>query len=263
MKAPILVVDAFASEPFRGNPAAVCFPPEPADEDWMRAVAAEMNLAETAFLRPRGDEGWDLRWFTPTVEVDLCGHATLASAHALWETGRLKPGERARFLTRSGWLECDAIEGGVAMDFPARPAAAAPVPPGLVRALGAEVKWCGRSADDFLVELADATTLRALEPDLAAIATLPVRGVIVTAAGDVPGFDFISRFFAPASGVAEDPVTGSAHCTLAVFWADRLGRTSLRGWQASRRGGAVGMELRGSRVTLSGSAVTVWRGELA
>jgi PhzF family phenazine biosynthesis protein len=261
MSLPICVVDAFTTEKFRGNPAAVCLLSEAADEFWMQRVAAEMNLSETAFLLPQGD-GWELRWFTPVAEVALCGHATLASAHALWESSRLAPEAPASFHTRqSGTLTCIRRHGRIEMDFPARPAAAAMLPEGLAEALGASPVWTGRSAYDYLCELADENAVRTLRPDHAALAKLPVRGVIVTARGSGQ-HDFVSRFFAPGVGVAEDPVTGSAHCTLAPFWAGRLGRTEMRGWQASARGGEVQVRLEGDRVVLGGQAVTVWRGEL-
>ena len=227
----------------------------------MQRVAAEMNLSETAFLSPRLD-GWGLRWFTPAVEVALCGHATLASAHTLWESGRLAADQPARFHTeQSGVLTCVRRSTGIAMDFPARIAEAAPIPAGLAEALGSAPVWVGRSAYDYLCELPDEATVRGLKPDLGALARLPVRGVIVTAKGG-GGFDLVSRFFAPGAGVAEDPVTGSAHCTLAPYWAAKLGRCILRAWQASARGGEVRLELAGDRVWLEGNAVTVWRGEL-
>jgi PhzF family phenazine biosynthesis protein len=262
MPRPISVVDAFASKPFEGNPAAVCLLEAPAGESWMQSVAAEMNLSETAFLVARGGMEWDLRWFTPTLEVDLCGHATLASAHALWESGQADRSSAIRFYTRSGGLECRWTQGRIQMDFPARPAKPAPLPDGLEAALGARPVGWGRSCDDYLVELADAGLVRALSPDLSSLARMESRGVIVTARSDRPEFDFISRFFAPAAGVPEDPVTGSAHCTLAPYWSERLGRNTLTGFQASRRGGVVGVDVAGDRVRLSGSAVTVWRGEL-
>lgn len=262
MNVPICVVDAFATEKFRGNPAAVCLLRAPAEPAWMQRVAAEMNLSETAFLVPRAD-GWGLRWFTPTVEVALCGHATLASAHLLWETGRVGAGEPARFHTeQSGELKCLRRLTGIAMDFPVRVAEATAAPAGLAEALGCVPVWVGRSAYDYLVELPDEAAVRGLKPDHAALARLPVRGVIVTARGS-DGFDLVSRFFAPGAGVVEDPVTGSAHCTLAPYWAQKLGRTKLRAWQASARGGEVRLELAGDRVWLEGNAVTVWRGELA
>jgi len=264
MPTPISVVDAFASRPFEGNPAAVCLAPSGSTESWMASVAAEMNLSETAFPVRRSDGDWDLRWFTPTMEVRLCGHATLATAHRLWESGLAPSGEALRFHTLSGRLVCRRNPGTqrVQMDFPARPAPEVTAPAGLAEALGTALAWCGRGEDDLLVEVADATTVSTLRPDLAALAQLPVRGVIVTAASDSPEFDFVSRFFAPAAGVPEDPVTGSAHCTLAPYWASRLGRTGMTGRQESRRGGTVGVELLGDRVVLSGSAVTVWTGEI-
>ncbi len=261
MKIPVCVVDAFATERFRGNPAAVCRMPAPAAAEWMQAVAAEMNLSETAFVVPRGD-GWGLRWFTPTVEVALCGHATLASAHVLWELGLAASDQTIRFHTeRSGVLVCERRDGRIAMDFPAYPVMPIPVPAGLARMLGVEPSWVGRSEFDLCCELATAGAVRELRPDLTALATLPFRGVIVTARGE-DGFDCVSRFFAPGVGVPEDPVTGSAHCALAPYWAAKLGRTELRGWQASRRGGEVRMTLAGDRVWLGGTAVTVWLGEL-
>lgn len=261
MNIPICVVDAFATERFRGNPAAVCLLSEPAAADWMQRVAAELNLSETAFVVPRPD-GWGLRWFTPTTEVALCGHATLASAHALWEYGRLAASAPARFHTeQSGTLVCRREGQAIMMDFPARPAELIPIDPPVSRALGAEVVWLGRSAYDLLCELPDEEAVRNLKPDLAALSAIPARGIIVTARGR-ERFDFILRFFAPAAGVPEDPVTGSAHCTLAPYWAARLGKNRLLGWQASERGGEVTVEVAGERVWLGGTAVTVWRGEL-
>ncbi len=261
MKTPVCVVDAFASERFRGNPAAVCLLAAPASVEWMQSVAAEMNLSETGFVVPRGD-GWGLRWFTPTVEVALCGHATLASAHVLWERGLVTGDQAIRFHTeRSGVLVCERRDGRIAMDFPACPVMPIPVPAGLAKMLGTEPGWVGRAEFDLLCELTDADAVRDLRPDLAALARLPFRGVIVTARGE-DGFDCVSRFFAPGVGVPEDPVTGSAHCALAPYWAARSGRTELRGWQASRRGGEVRMNLAGDRVWLGGTAVTVWQGEL-
>lgn len=253
-------VDAFAEEDFSGNPAAVCLLEAPADPGWMQRVAAEMNLSETAFLVP-GRDAWGLRWFTPTVEVALCGHATLASAHVLWETGRASLREPVRFQTQeSGVLVCRRGPAWIEMDFPARPARETAPPPGLVEALGESPRWVGRSADDYLCELADEAAVRNLQPQFPALARLPVRGVIVTAPGS-GRFDCVSRFFAPGAGVAEDPVTGSAHCTLAPFWSQRLSRLELLGWQASTRGGAVRMRHEGERVALGGKARTMWQGE--
>lgn len=245
------VVDAFTSVPFRGNPAAVAqvdsFPPE----TMMQAIASEMNLSETAFAARRPNGGYDLRWFTPTTEVDLCGHATLACAHLL--------GGPARFYTRSGVLDCRKDENGVIwMDFPADPPTPTPTPPSLSGILaGTAMTACARGRFDLLVELTDAAAVRAVRPDLAAISSLDCRGLIVTAAGDSPDVDFVSRFFAPSAGIPEDPVTGSAHCTLACYWASRTGRRELTGYQASTRGGTVRVRLAGERVELGGEAVTV------
>ncbi|MDQ1376230.1 MAG: hypothetical protein QOF81_1231 [Acidimicrobiaceae bacterium] len=254
----IFQVDAFATEPFRGNPAAVCLLETSRSDQWMQSVAAEMNLAETAFIA-RLDDGFGLRWFTPTVEVDLCGHATLASAHVLWEVGEAQP--RLDFHTRSGLLSAERTESGIRLDFPADPVTAVDPPTGLATTLGAEPVQVGRGRSFYLVELADGATVRALAPDIAAIAALDASGVIVTAAGDGQS-DFVSRLFAPALGIDEDPVTGAAHCCLAPFWEAKLGRSTMVGYQASARGGFVGVEVAGDRVLLSGQAVTVLRGEL-
>ena len=255
----ITQVDAFTDKPFAGNSAAVCVLPEARDASWMQSVAREMNLAETAFLLRQGD-GYQLRWFTPALEVDLCGHATLASAHALWEQGCLKRDEQARFYTRSGLLTARRTGDWIEMDFPATPAVAAPAPEGLIDALGASAKYVGKSIFDYLVELDSENTVRELKPDFTALRKIPVRGVIVTSrAAD---YDFVSRFFAPASGIDEDPVTGSAHCCLGPFWRSRLGKTEFVAYQASARGGVVRVRLEGDRVLLGGQAVTVLRGEL-
>ena len=254
-------VDAFSDRPFGGNPAAVCVLSSPRDEEWMQLVAREMNLAETAFLVGRAD-GYDLRWFTPTCEVDLCGHATLASAHTLWEDKHLAGDATARFHTRSGVLTAQQRDGLIWLDFPATPARAAEPPDDLKRGLGVPLRFVGQTPFDYLVELDDEQSVVSLNPDLALLARLPVRGVIVTAASATPGRDFVSRFFAPAAGVPEDPVTGSAHCALAPFWSERLGRSELMGYQASTRGGLVRVRHAGDRVLLGGHAVTVVRGEI-
>lgn len=258
-------VDAFAERPFGGNPAGVCLVDGDVDSGWMQAVAREMNVSETAFLSRAGDRMYGLRWFTPTMEVDLCGHATLASAHVLWE--EKIEAEPLRFDTRSGVLTAaPAGDRLIQLDFPADPpgpSAAADEPARLAAALGTEVSSVQRGRFDVLVEVADAAAVRRLAPDFRALAAIDARGVIVTAVGDgFDGADFVSRCFYPAAGVDEDPVTGSAHCTLASFWCARLGRPSLVGWQASPRGGRVGVELTGDRVLLTGRAVTVLRGEL-
>ena len=254
-------VDAFTDRPFAGNPAAVCLLPSSADPVWMQQVAREMNLPETAFLVRRGD-GFDLRWFTPSVEVDLCGHATLASAHVLWEEQYLRPNEIARFHTRSGVLTASKEPELIWLDFPATPSRAAGTVAGLERGLGRPIQYTGRTAFDYLVELDSEAAVRGLEPDLVELGRLPVRGVIVTARSETSTYDFVSRFFAPGVGVPEDPVTGSAHCALGPFWGARLGKTELVGYQASPRGGVVVVRLEGERVLLGGQAVTVLRGEL-
>jgi len=259
MAQPIIQVDAFTEKPFAGNPAAVCVLPEARDVSWMQAVAREMNLAETAFLVRQAD-GFQLRWFTPTVEVDLCGHATLASAHALWEEGHLKPGEQARFYTRSGLLTAERNGSWIEMDFPAKPEEPASAPEGLVEALGAPPKYIGKNSFDYIVELDSEDTVRSLKPNFAILEKFPVRGVIVTSRGS--GYDFICRFFAPASGINEDPVTGSAYCCLGPFWKKRLNKSEFIAYQASARGGVVRVRLEGDRVKLGGQAVTVLRGAL-
>jgi PhzF family phenazine biosynthesis protein len=254
-------IDAFTDRPFAGNPAAVCVLPAPRDAGWMQQVASEMNLAETAFLVRRA-EGYDLRWFTPAAEVDLCGHATLASAHLLWEEGHLKQPETATFHTRSGVLSARRHGSMIWLDFPATPVRPATMLPDLERAVGAPIKFLGRTAFDYLVEVESEAAVRSLEPDLTLIALLPVRGVVVTARSGDGRHDFVSRFFAPQQGIPEDPVTGSAHCGLGPFWASRLGTNELAGYQASARGGTVLVRVAGDRVHLGGQAVTVLRGEL-
>ena len=257
----IVQVDAFADRPFGGNPAAVCVLPAPRDASWMQDVAREMNLAETAFLHPE-DEGYRLRWFTPAVEVALCGHATLASAHVLWEDSLLPRDRPARFHTQSGLLTAERRDGWIELDFPATPPAPAPAPAGLSAGLRAAPAWVGRSTFDYLVELDSEDAVRGLKPDFAALERIETRGVIVTSQASAAGYDFVSRFFAPRTGVPEDPVTGSAHCALAPFWSKRLGRTEMTGYQASARGGVVRVRDAGDRVVLGGQAVTVLRGEL-
>jgi PhzF family phenazine biosynthesis protein len=282
-------VDAFTDTPFAGNPAAVLVLPAAVDAQWMQQVAREMNLSETAFVfqggtfpsprdgqspsrlpsprAPRAEQPPDaldfgLRWFTPGAEVDLCGHATLASAHVLWTEGFLHPHATARFHTRSGLLTATRAGAWIELDFPATPAAPAPVPAGLLEALGTTSSWVGLGKFDYLVLLRDEAAVRALEPDHRALRRLGVRGVIVTAPATSAGFDFVSRFFAAGVDIDEDPVTGSAHCTLGPFWRERLGRDELVGYQASARGGVVKVKVLGERVRLGGQAVTVARGEL-
>jgi len=228
----------------------------------MQDVAAEMNVAETAFVTPRGDGGFDLRWFTPTVEVALCGHATLASAHVLWEERTLPVDERAKFHTQSGVLTAWRHGDSIRMDFPSEPAVERDAPPALRAALGARLSFAGKNRMDWLVEVADEPTVRSIRPDLAKIVELEVRGVIVTARASSPDYDFVSRFFAPGAGVNEDPVTGSAHCALAPYWARKLQKTELRAYQASARGGRVTCDVNGDRVVLGGRAVTVLKAKL-
>jgi PhzF family phenazine biosynthesis protein len=255
-------VDAFTDVPFAGNPAAVCLLPESRDAAWMQHVALEMQLSETAFLVRRGPDEFDLRWFTPAVEVDLCGHATLASAHALWESGAVAPDRMVRFHTRSGVLTAEKRDAWIELNFPATPPAPAPAPAGLAEAIGAEPRYTGKSRFDYLIEVDSEAQVRALSPDFARLRTLPVRGVIVTSPATTPGWDFVSRFFAPGSGIDEDPVTGSAHCCLTPFWSARLGTTEFVARQVSPRGGTLRVRLEGDRVRLAGQAVTVLRGEL-
>src|SRR5215213_2261027 len=262
MSLDLYQVDAFTDQPFGGNPAAVCLLPEPRPAEWMQLVAREMNLAETAFLDPAAEGGWNLRWFTPAVEVELCGHATLASAHVLWETGRLPATETARFHTLSGLLTAERRDGVIELDFPARGADEVEPPEGLAAALGVTPVFIGKSRYDYLLEATSEEAVRTAAPDFGRLRTLPVRGVILTAAATAGPYDFVSRFFAPGSGIDEDPVTGSAHCTLGPFWAARLGKQELTAYQASARGGIVRVRVVGDRVRLGGQAVTVLRGRL-
>ncbi len=262
MQIPIVQVDAFTSTPFSGNPAAVCILAVERDAAWMQNVAREMNLSETAFLSARQD-GFDLRWFTPTVEVDLCGHATLASAHVLWETGRLANDASARFHTRSGLLTAERRADWIEMDLPALPEETAEAPRGLAEALGAAPRYVGRSRFAHLVEVEGEDAVRSLRPDFGRLRAIDTRGVIVTGRSSDPAFDFVSRFFAPAVGVDEDPVTGSAHCALAPYWSRHLGKTKLMARQVSARGGVLRLRVDGNRVGIGGQAVTVVRGELS
>lgn len=263
----VTTIDAFADRPFSGNPAAVCVLDRPARDAWMQALAAEMNLSETAFVTPGGAGAtapFGLRWFTPTVEVDLCGHATLAAAHLLYESGRLGADDEAQFDTRSGRLTVRQTRAGrYALDFPATPPEAAAPPDGFAEALGAEPVWAGRSRFDWFAVLESEAAVRALDPSAADVAALGLRGVIATARAASDGVDVVSRFFAPNAGVVEDPVTGSAHCAIGPYWAGALGTDRLACYQASARGGAVDVRVRGDRVVLEGGAVTVYRAELA
>lgn len=266
---PLLQIDAFADRPFAGNSAAVCLLDEAAPETWMQGFAAEMNLAETAYVRPlppdeRGRR-FELRWFTPEVEVPLCGHATLATAHALWSESRIAGGQTLRFLTKSGELTASRDGDLIELDFPATPATPCEVDRELLAVLGIEkVLFAGRtSVEDTLLVLETAEQVQRLRPDFVRLAKLPGRGVMATAPSDEEPYDFVSRFFGPAVGIDEDPVTGSAHCCLGPYWAERLGRQELVGRQISRRGGTVRVRLVGDRVKLGGRAVTIFRGSVA
>ena len=261
MQAELHLVDAFTSSPFRGNTAGVCIPDGPADAAWMQQVAFELKHSETAFLFPEG-ENWNLRWFTPLKEVELCGHATLAAAFVLYATDRV-PGDRAVvFETLSGKLTARQDGEWITLDFPAEPPATSMAIPGLGQALGVEPLYTGRNRFDILVELPLADDVCSLEPDMEALAPIRARGIIVTAVSDIPGTDFVSRFFAPSVGVPEDPVTGSAHCCLAPYWGEKLKKIEMTGFQCSARGGSVRVKLAGDRVIISGHAVQVFSGHL-
>jgi PhzF family phenazine biosynthesis protein len=260
--AQVTYVDAFADGPFTGNPAAVCVLPRATDAVWMQRVAAELNLAETAFVTRRADANFDLRWFSPEAEVDLCGHATLASAHVLWESGLLAPGSMAHFHTRSGMLTAAKVDQWIELDFPITPAEPAEAPPGMIGALGVEPRFVARSRFDYLVEVADHRTVETIAPDFAKLRLIATRGVIVTARSAEPAYDFVSRFFGPAVGINEDPATGSAHCSLAPFWQTRLGKSSFLARQLSRRGATIRVRLDGDRVKLAGCAITMLAGQL-
>ncbi|WP_337098490.1 PhzF family phenazine biosynthesis protein [Paenibacillus sp. YIM B09110] len=261
----LYIVDAFTNEPFRGNPAAVCLLDKEKDAGWMQLVAAEMNLSETAYVVApvAGQSDYGLRWFTPKAEVDLCGHATLAAAYQLWQSGRLAGDAEARFQTKSGLLSARREGEWIVMDFPAEPPVAEEVPEELVQGLGLIPRFAGRNRMDYFIEVDSEETVRTLKPDFAMIARLQARGVIVTSrAAAGTGYDFVSRAFYPAVGVNEDPVTGSAHCALAPYWVKRLKKDELVGYQASERGGIVRVKHNGDRVILEGQAVTVLNGRL-
>jgi len=254
-------VDAFTDRAFAGNPAAVCLLSGPKDETWMQQVAREMNLSETAFLVEQ-DDGFSLRWFTPTTEVDLCGHATLASAHALWESGVLQAGQPARFHTRSGLLTARQKNDLIELDFPALAQTAATAPLTLLAALGTAPVYVGQFGGRYLLQVESEAIVRNLKPDFPALRAMPGRGVVVTSLSAGPDHDFVSRYFAPWVGIDEDPVTGSAHCCLGPYWGQQLGKNRLSAIQASARGGVIQIRLEGERVVLGGNAVTISRGEL-
>jgi PhzF family phenazine biosynthesis protein len=259
----LFTVDAFTNKPFSGNPAAVCVTHKRLPTRWMQTLAHELGLSETAFVQ-MGSSEIALRWFTPEVEVDLCGHATLASAFVLWTNTLHSTEHPLRFATRSGPLTCTWRDGWVDMDFPALPCGPTDCAAQLAQILGTEPVGAGFNGTDLLAEIAGEDALRRLTPDLNALRELPARGLIVTSRSASAEYDFVSRFFAPRAGIAEDPVTGSAHCALAPYWAKKLRKKRFRAFQASRRGGVVVAELRGAdRVLLSGQAVTISRMELS
>ena len=257
----IIQVDSFTDKKYSGNPAAVCLLGEAADENWMQAVAREMNLSETAFLFP-DRKGYNLRWFTPLSEVDLCGHATLASAHVLFENGHLEKDEVALFYTRSGELKARLADGLIEMDFPVVPVRECNAPNGLIEALGVKPRFIGHAGQDYLVEVDDEDSVRSVMPDFNRLAKIAVRCVIVTSKCKDGPYDFITRVFAPSVGVNEDPATGSVHCALGPFWEMFLGKNTFAAYQASSRGGVIHIRIKGDRVLLSGNAITVMRAEL-
>jgi PhzF family phenazine biosynthesis protein len=265
MTIPLWQIDAFCSEPFSGNPAAVCILDKPREDSWLQAVAAEMNLSETAFLQKRSNDDantYDLRWFTPVAEVDLCGHATLASAHTLGENHDFDSQTALRFHTKSGWLTATRQSQSIQLDFPADFVQPTIAPQGLAESLNAELRSVSEGKFDYLIELDSADTVCALEPDFQGLRALKKRGFIVTATSDSAEFDVVSRYFAPAVGIDEDPVTGSAHCTLGPFWSERLGKNELMAYQASKRGGKLKVSVENERVYLTGQAVTIFKGAL-
>lgn len=266
MGLPLFHIDAFTRSPFAGNAAAVCILDGPREDAWLQQVASEMNLAATTFLYPQ-DDGYRLRWFSAKVELELCGHGTLASAHTLWEQGYLASDAQARFYTRGGLLTARRDGAWIELNFPAKPEEAAELQPILVESLGVTPLYVGKSQLDYLVEVASEEVVRGIQPNFRQLATIPARGIIVTAAANsisnpTSEYDFVSRFFCPSVGIDEDPVTGSAHCVLSPFWSKRLGRAQLTGYQASARGGIVRVQLDSDRVRLGGQALTVARGEL-
>lgn len=261
MPTPIFQVDAFTDKLFSGNPAAVVLLDKQQDSAWMQAVAREMNLSETAFVHPQQD-GYHLQWFTPLVEIDLCGHATLATAHILWQTGLVKDGETIRFFTRSGWLMASQHNDYIALDFPTAPLVPADISEEIIIAVGARPDFTGISGEKWVFEYANETIIRGLKPDFAALKKRKGRALAVTAPSDIPGVDFVSRYFAPWVGIDEDPVTGSAHCILGPYWGHKLGKNYLTAIQASARGGTVQVRLSGDRTYVGGKAITVFSGML-
>jgi PhzF family phenazine biosynthesis protein len=259
MNIPIYTVDAFTDRQFSGNPAGVCLLTGNISDELMQNIAFEMNLAETAFLS-KNDDAYNLRWFTPTSEVDLCGHATLASSHILWEKQYEDINTRLKFNTKSGVLTASHTQEGIELDFPLIPEHAVETPKGLVKALGAEPIYTGMTKWNFLVELDSEETVRNVKPDFDALQSLNAWGTIITARSSMKGYDFVSRFFAPEKGIQEDPVTGSAHCALGPYWMKKLGKNTFKAYQASERGGTLVVRVQGDRVYLTGNAVTVIEG---
>jgi PhzF family phenazine biosynthesis protein len=257
----IYQVDAFTNEPYKGNPAAVCILKEQREDQWMQKVAMEMNLSETAFIL-RQQDGFSLRWFTPSMEIDLCGHATLASAHALWSCGYLNEKEEIKFFTKSGLLTAQYKEGWIQLNFPALYVTECPAPEELLKAIRVKPVYTGKSKSNYIIEVESEDIIRTLQPDFTELLKIDMHGVIVTSRSASAEYDFVSRFFAPEIGIFEDPVTGSAHCTLATYWSEKLGKTSFNAYQASERGGVLKVTLDGERVYLCGQAVTVLKGNL-
>lgn len=267
MKLPIFTVDAFTAKPFAGNPAAVIILNEPIKESIMQSIADEINLAETAFvMKEKDNPGFSLRWMTPVMEVDLCGHATLATSHVLWQQGICSESEPILYHTRSGELTAVKRNEKIELNFPAIPQKQIKYPPELIAAIGGVLpKYVGMTKWNYIIELENEDAVRNLKPDYNVMLGLPGWGTIITAKadeGNPDGFDFISRFFAPEKGIQEDPVTGSAHCALAPYWAGRLGKTDFKAYQASPRGGVLGVRVEGDRIYLTGNAVSVISGEI-
>ena len=254
-------VDAFTQDAFKGNPAGVCLLTKPADEKWMQNIAMEINLSETAFLWPLKD-GYSLRWFTPVSEVDLCGHATLASAHVLWESGELNRDSDARFYTKSGLLTAHREEDWIELNFPSEPEEKTIPPQFLLDGLGIEATYIGKNRFDYLIEVNSEAAVRRIMPNWTLLKKIDTRGIIVTSRSTSPDYDFISRAFFPSIGINEDPVTGSAHCCLGPYWQHKLSKNELIGYQASQRGGMVKVHVHGERVLLAGRAITVMKGEI-
>lgn len=257
----IFQVDSFTDKPFSGNPAGVCVLEDEKQDTWMQNVAEELNLSETAFLLKLND-GYSLRWFTPSVEVDLCGHATLAASHILWEQGFENDNVPLKFFTRSGILTASKSGEWIELDFPEEKDHPVDVPEELAKAIDADILYTGKNRFDYIVEVASEDIVRNMKPDFQMLKKLPARGIIITSKSNSMEYDFISRFFCPSIAIDEDPVTGSAHCCLGPYWSSRLGKKQLTAYQASQRGGIIRVTLNQDRVVLSGQATTIIKGEL-